>query len=152
MLTHWSALSIRLRVCIFPNTVDSDAFIFVRRLSCRTNMDFITNLPPSEGHDSTLVVMDRFTKMTHFIACSKAILDLEVANLILVNVVCLHGLPDDIISDCGAPFISHFWKPLFHILGTTTKLLTVFYSQTDGQTKGVNQVLEQSLQCVVSYQ
>ena len=73
-------------------------------------MDFITDLPLSKGHDSTLVVVDRFTKMAHCIPCSKAISSLETRNLILANVVRLHGLPDDIVSDQGAPFISHFWK------------------------------------------
>ena len=115
-------------------------------------MDFITDLPPSEGHDSILVVVDRFTKMVHFIPCSKAISGLETANLILANVVRLHGLPDDIVSDRGAPFISHFWKCLFHILATTTKLSTTFHPQTYGQTKHVNKVLKQYLRRVVSYQ
>ena len=115
-------------------------------------MDFITDLPFSEGHDSILVVMDRFTKMVHFIPCSKAISDLKTTNLILANVVRLHGLPDDIVSDRGAPFISHFWKRLFHILGTTTKLSTTFHPQTNGKRERVNQVLEQYLRCVMSYQ
>ena len=66
--------------------------------------------------------------------------------------VCLHGLLDDIISYRGAPFISHFWKCLFHILGTTTKLSMTFYPETDGQKEHVNQVLEQYLRCVLSYQ
>ena len=101
------------------------------------SMDFITDLPLSEGHDSILVVVDRFTKMAHFIPCSKAISGLETTNLILANVVRLHGLPDDIVSDRGAPFISHFWKRLFHILGTTTKLSTTFHPQTNGQTKRI---------------
>ena len=65
------------------------------------SMDFITDLPPFEGH---------YSKMTHCIPYSKAISGLETTNLILANVVCLHGLPDDIVSDQGAPFISHFWK------------------------------------------
>ena len=116
------------------------------------SMDFITNLPPSGGHDSILVVVDRFTKMAHFIPCSKAISGAATANLILENVVRLHGLPDDIVSDRGPPFISRFWKRLFQILGTTTKLSTAFHPQTDGQTERVNQVLEQYLRCVVSYQ
>ena len=116
------------------------------------SMDFITDLPPSEGHDAILVIVDRFTKMAHFIPCSKSISGPETANLILANVVRLHGIPDDIISDRGAPFISHFWKRLFQLLGTTTKLSTAFHPQTDGQTERVNQVLEQYLRGVVSYQ
>ena len=73
-------------------------------------------------------------------------------NLILANVMRLHGIPDDIISDRGAAFISHFWKQLFQLLGTTTKLSTAFHPQTDGKTECVNQVLEQYLRGVVRYQ
>ena len=101
-------------------------------------MDFITDLPLSKGHDSTLVVVDRFTKMAHCIPCSKAISSLETRNLILANVVRLHGLPDDIVSDRGGPFISHFSKRLFHSLRITTKLSMTFHPQTDGKTEHVN--------------
>ena len=97
------------------------------------SMDFITDLPPSEGHDSILVVVDRFTKLVHFIPCSKAISRLEKTNLILVNVVRLHRFLDDIVLDHGAPFISHFRELLFHMLSTTTKLSTTFHQQTNGR-------------------
>ena len=145
-------------ICARSKTVHHRSYELLRPLPLpdwswsSISMDFITDLPLSEGHDSILVVVDRFTKMAHFIPCSKAISGLETTNLILANVVRLHGLPDDIVSDRGAPFISHFWKRLFHILGTTTKLSTTFHPQTNGQTKRVNQVLEQYLRCVVSYQ
>ena len=83
--------------------------------------DFITDLPEIEGFNSVLVVVDRFTKMAHFIPCSKAVSGMETADLLLTNIVHLHGLPDDIISDRGPQFMSHFWKRLFHTLGTSTK-------------------------------
>jgi hypothetical protein len=107
-------------------------------------MDFITDLPPSGGHDSISVVMDRFTKMAHIIHCSKAISGAVTANLILENVMRLHGLPDDIVSVCGPPFI-------FSFLETTLPNSRHHHPQTDGQTERVNQVLEQYLRCVVSY-
>ena len=75
--------------------------------------------------------MDQFTKMAHFIPCSKAISGLETTNLILAYVVCLHGLPEDIVFDRGALFISYFWKHLSYILDTTTKLSMTFHPQTN---------------------
>ena len=53
-------------------------------------MDYIVKLPKSSGADSILVVVDRLTKMSHFLA-----------RLLMQNVFRLHGLPDDIVSDRG---------------------------------------------------
>jgi hypothetical protein len=114
--------------------------------------DFITDLPETNGFNSVLVVVDRFTKMAHFIPCSKTISGMETADLLLTNIVRLHGLPDEIISDRGAQFMSNFWKRLFQSLGTSTKFSTAFHPQTDGQTERVNQILEQYLRCMISYQ
>ena len=63
------------------------------------SLDFITDLPESNKFDSILVVVDQLSKMAHFIPCSKDISADQTASLFLKNVVCLHGLPDDIISD-----------------------------------------------------
>ena len=114
--------------------------------------DFITDLPDIDGFNSVLVVVDRFTKMAHFIPCSKAISGMETTDLLLTNIVRLHGLPDDIISDRGPQFMSHFWKRLFQTLGTSTKFSTAFHPETDGQMERVNQILEQYLRCMISYQ
>ena len=114
-------------------------------------MDFITDLPLSNGFDSILVVVDRFTKMAHFIACNKAISAKETANHILQQVVKLYGLPKDIISDRGPQFASKFWAKLFELLGTKINLSTAFHPQTDGQTERTNQTLEQYLRCTVDY-
>ena len=114
--------------------------------------DFITDLPNIEGFNSVLVVVDRFTKMASFIPCSKAISGMETTGLLLTNIVRLHGLPDDIISNRGSQFMSRFWKRLFQTLGTSTKILTAFHPETDGQTERVNQILEKYLRYMISYQ
>ena len=61
-------------------------------------MDLIIDLPLVDNYDSVLVVVDRFTKMAHFIPCSKTIFGEGMAHLLLNNVVRLHGLPDDVIA------------------------------------------------------
>ena len=71
-------------------------------------MDFITDLPRVGDHDTVLVIVDRFSKMAHFVPCSKTTLGEETTNLFLNNVVQLHDLPEDVISDRGPQFISHF--------------------------------------------
>ena len=115
-------------------------------------MDFITDLPPSATFDAICVVVDRLTKMAHFIPCRKSISGEETAKLFLDNIYRYHGLPDDIISDRGPQFISRFWRSLFEILKVDIKLSSAFHPQTDGQTERVNQVLEQYLRCTINYQ
>jgi hypothetical protein len=116
------------------------------------SMDFITDLPPSATFDAICVVVDRLTKMAHFIPCRKSISGEETAKLFLDNIYRYHGLPDDIISDRGPQFISRFWRSLFEILKVDIKLSSAFHPQTDGQTERVNQVLEQYLRCTINYQ
>jgi hypothetical protein len=62
-------------------------------------MDVVTGLPVLEGHNAIWVVIDRLTKMRHFIPCSTTINAKELANLFITNIFRLHGLPTSIISD-----------------------------------------------------
>ena len=116
------------------------------------SMDFIVDLPPSNSYDSILVVVDRLTKMAHFVPCKKTASSEDTARLFLENIYRYHGLPDDVVSDRGPQFISKFWRTLFGILKVDIKLSSAFHPQTDGQTERVNQVLEQYLRCSINYQ
>ena len=106
------------------------------------SMDFIVDLPPSKTFNSIFVVVDRLTKMAHFIPCHKTVTGEETTRLFVDNIYRLHGLPNDIISDRGTQFTSKFWQSLFKILGVEIKLSSAYHPQTDGQTERVNQVLE----------
>ena len=114
-------------------------------------MDFIVKLPPAGLTDSILVVVDRLTKMAHFIPCAETINAEQLATLLWKEVFKLHGLPRDIISDRGSTFVSKFWVELMKTVGTKAKHLTAFHPQTDGQTERVNQSLEQYLRCYVNF-
>ena len=83
---------------------------------------FITDLPVSKGFDTILTVVDRFTKMSHFLPCTKLITSQETTDLVMQQVFKHHGLPDDIISDRGPQFISKFWKHMFKLLHISVKL------------------------------
>ena len=56
-------------------------------------MDFITDLPNSDGYDTLLVVIDRLTKMRHFIPCNKKLDARQFATLFLKEIIQLHGIP-----------------------------------------------------------
>lgn len=62
-------------------------------------VDFITGLPPSEGNDTILTIVDRFSKAVHFVPLPKLPSALETANLLVSHVFRLHGIPMDIVSD-----------------------------------------------------
>ena len=109
------------------------------------SMDFITNLPPSKGFDSILVIVDRFSKMSHFIPCTKTITSAGLATLFIENIVCIHGLPNNIVLDRGPQFNSQFWKAILKQFGIKRNLTSAFHPQSDGQTERTNQTLEQYL-------
>ena len=72
-------------------------------------MDFVTGLPRSpRGHDTVWVVVDRLTKMTHFLPI-RVTDSVEALCLIYIQeIVRLHGVPISIISDRDPRFTARF--------------------------------------------
>ena len=120
---------------LMPNSIPDKAWTHILA-------DFITKLPLVQGYNSILVVVDRFTKMAHFVPTTKKTTAEGLARLFRDNMWQLHRLPKSIISDRGLQFVAELMKELNEILGIKTKLLTVFHPQTDGQTERINQELE----------
>jgi hypothetical protein len=73
-------------------------------------MDFIVGLPRTrDGYDSIWVVVDRLTKVAHFIPVKTTYTGARLAELYISRIVCLHGVPKKIVSDRGTQFTSRFW-------------------------------------------
>jgi len=104
-----------------------------------------------QEYNSILVVVDRLTKKVYFIPTTEKTSAEELARLFRDNMWKLYGLPKSIISDRGPQFIAGIMQELNRILEIKSKLLMAFHSQMDGQTKRVNQELEQYLRIFINH-
>jgi len=98
-------------------------------------MDFVVGLPECEAFDAICIVVDRCSKMRHFIPCHTNINAIEMAKLFVREVVYLHGLPVKIISDRGPQFASTFWGQICSGLGIDQQMSSAFHPRMDGPTK-----------------
>lgn len=107
-------------------------------------------LPKSGTNDAIMVVVDRFTKMAHFIPTQMTLDGKEAARLFFLHVVRNHGLPESVVSDRDSRFTGMFWSGLMNSLGTKLLFSSAYHPETDGQTERVNRVLEDYLRLYVA--
>ena len=114
------------------------------------NVDFIVKLPESNGYDAVMNIVDLVSKCTHFIPTNTTITALGAARLYLRHVWKHHRLPRQVVSDQGPQFIAEFTRELYQLLGIKLSVTMAYHPQGDGQTKRVNQELEQYLRLFVN--
>jgi IS30 family transposase len=116
-------------------------------------MDFIVGLPrTTNGYDSIWVIVDRLTKIAHFLPVRAKYTVATYAALYIVRIHSLHGVPKTIVPDRGSQFVSKFWEELHKSLGTKLLHSSAYHPQTSGQTGRVKQILEDMLRaCVLEF-
>jgi hypothetical protein len=111
-------------------------------------MDFVEALPKVGGKSVILTVVDRFSKMAHFIPLSHPYSATSIAKAFFDGIVRLHGLPCSIVSDCDPIFTSRFWAELFQLAGVKLLLSSAFHPQTNGQSEVTNRIIDMYLRCL----
>ncbi|GJX60545.1 putative reverse transcriptase domain-containing protein [Tanacetum coccineum] len=116
----------------------------------RITMDFVSKLPKTSiGHDTIWVIVDRLTKLAHFIP-TRATDSMEtLTRLYIKEIVSRHGVPISIISDCDSHFTSRFRQSLQNALGTQLHMSISYHPETDGQSESTIQTLEDMLRAYV---
>ena len=116
-------------------------------------MDFVTRFPKSKrGNDAIFVVIDKLTKLAHFLPIKESITAAQLEELYTSRIVSLHDILQLISSDRGSIFTSKFWESFRTAMGTNIRFSTAFHPQTSGQVERVNQILEDMLRaCVISF-
>ena len=91
-------------------------------------MDFVSGFPlTQQKHDSIWVIVDKLTKLTHFISVRMDYSLDRLAELYVEEIIRLHGVPFSIMSDRDPRFTSRFLKKLQSVLGTRLKFSTTFH-------------------------
>jgi transposase InsO family protein len=102
-------------------------------------MDFIVGLPrTTKGFDSIWVIIDKLTKIAHFLPVKVKYTVATYAELYISHILILHGVPKTIVWDQGPQFVSKFWEELLKSLGTKLLHSSAYHPQTSGQTERVN--------------
>src|SRR6266436_7179266 len=115
-------------------------------------MDFIEQLPASEGFSAILVVIDHLMKQAIFIPSHDTVNALQVAQLFLTHVFSKHGVLAHITLDHGSESILHFFHSLGKLLRMRLHFTSGYHLEGDRQTEHANQVLEQYLWVYMNYQ
>jgi len=117
-------------------------------------MDFISGLPraPGRGNDAVWVIVDRLTKSAHFLPMKLTEKVETLEELYLEEIVKLHGVPANIVSDRDPRFTAEFWRAFQQALGTDLHMSTAFHPETDGQTERTIRTLEDLLRlCILDW-
>ena len=112
--------------------------------------DLVTGLPKAQGYNALFAMCCCHTKQAHIIPTHSTVMAQGLATLFRDNIWKLHGLPEMALSDQGPQFTAEFMCELNNILGIQTKLSTAYHPQTNGQTKRLNQDVEQYLRLFIS--
>jgi hypothetical protein len=99
-------------------------------------MDFIVGLPRTQsGYDSIWVIVDRLTKVAHFIPIKTTYSGPQLVEFYMSRIVCLQGVPEKIVCDRGSQFTSRFWERVHKTMDTQLRFSSAYHPPIDGRPK-----------------
>ena len=128
---------------LIPNPIPSRPYQSI-------SMDFIVNLPWSNGFNTIFVIVNCLSKQGSFIPCTTGLTAEEFAELFVCHIVCQFRLPDSIIMDRDPHWTSDFWRGIACFLKTKMSLSSAHHPQHDGQTEILNKHLVTMIQAYIS--
>jgi hypothetical protein len=113
----------------------------------------MVGLPRTQsGYDFIWVIVNRLTKVAHFISVKTTYIEPQMAELYRSRIVYLHGIPKMIVSDRGTQFSSKLWERLHKTMDTCLNFSSAYHPQTDRQTGRVNQIPNDTLRAPYALQ
>jgi hypothetical protein len=113
-------------------------------------VDFITKLPIKvKQHDSIMVVVDKLTKVVHFIHVKKTHRETNITEICMKEVFRIHGVPKAIVSDRDSKFTPQLWQGLFKGFGTNLNLTIEYHPESYGNNKRTNRIIEDMIRMYV---
>jgi putative transposase len=118
----------------------------------RIGIDFITDLPVSgSGHDCIVTFVDHMTNRAHWRACRKTIDAPAFARIFIDDIVRLHGVPQEVVSDRNVRFTADYWREVTRILQTKLLMSTAFHPETDGLSENSNKMVVRYLRLFATH-
>ena len=117
-----------------------------------TQLDHITGLPQSQGHDAIYVIMDRLTKMAHFIPTNTQANAEDLAQLHLQHVWKLHRVPKIHNTDQGPTFTTEYTRRFFRALNIDQRFSMPYHPQTQGQVENNNKWIKTYIRMFCNHQ
>ena len=129
-------------------------FISVRfweEISMNFIIEFFSSRYENDIYDATLVVIDRYSKMTLYILAKSTWSAEDFADVLFNKMFLIFLEIKRVIFDRDSLFVNDYWFALCYRIRVKRKLSIVFHSQIDEQTKKQNQTLKYYLRCYCNY-
>jgi hypothetical protein len=113
-------------------------------------MNFLEGFPHINGKSVIIMVVDRFSKLVHFVPIGYPYTVTSIAQAFFITVVGLHGIPNSIVSDRHTVLTSCLWSEVFALVAVKLNLSSAFHPQSDGQLEAANRIIAMYLCCLTS--